>query len=327
MDYDAVYGIATGVESADAADVEEKGLCFRMDVAQDMEITGHAMAHIFFEMMSEGYDDVDFFVSVADYNPETGESFLFDDGHLRASLRSTAEAPYDFLGLPWHPANQADAQPIRTGEVYELVIDLMPTSYIVKAGHELRITLSNAMDRFYYLGRSAYEADPACAVPTVRVYIGGEKASYIELPDIYHETAKAATGTYIGKTLSNGIVKFSDIAYATTERWQAPVPVPESDDVIRADADLTRLTVQTRAPGKPQQEGILTLDIYDPHRRSQQREPAGHLDQVQRRGSQHHVFAPSLKDSHMVNGQRQKDVNLLLPLFREYPLLEKALNP
>lgn len=262
VDYDAVYGIATGVESADAADVEEKGLCFKMDVAQDMEITGHAMAHIFFEMMSEGYDDVDFFVSVADYNPETGESFLFDDGHLRASLRSTAEAPYDFLGLPWHPANQADAQPIHTGEVYELVIDLMPTSYIVKAGHELRITLSNAMDRFYYLGRSAYEADPACAVPTVRVYTGGEKASYIELPDIYHETAQAATGTYIGKTLSNGIVKFSDIAYATTERWQAPVPVPESDDVIRADADLTRLTVQTRAPGKPQQEGILTLDIY-----------------------------------------------------------------
>ena len=29
----------------------------------------------------------------------------------------------------------------------------------------------------------------------------------------------------------------------------------------------------------------------------------------------------------MVNGQRQKDVDLLLPLFREYPLLEKALNP
>lgn len=37
-------------------------------------------------------------------------------------------------------------------------------------------------------------------------------------------------------------------------------------------------------------------------------------------------FAPSLKDSHMVEGQRQKDVDLLLPLFREYPLLKEALD-
>ena len=185
VDYDVVYGIATGVESASSADVDAKGLCFTTEpFAEDFEITGHAMAHINFEMLSDE-TDIDFFVTVSDYDPETGESFLFDDGHLRASLRGTEEAPYDFLGLPWHPADEAGAAPITTGEVYELEIDLMPTSYIVPAGHCLRVTISNSMDRFYYLGRSAFEADPTCETPSIRLYTGGENASYMELPDLY----------------------------------------------------------------------------------------------------------------------------------------------
>ena len=185
VDYDVVYGIATGVESASSADVDAKGLCFTTEpFAEDFEITGHAMAHINFEMLSDE-TDIDFFVTVSDYDLETGESFLFDDGHLRASLRGTEEAPYDFLGLPWHPADEAGAAPITTGEVYELEIDLMPTSYIVPAGHCLRVTISNSMDRFYYLGRSAFEADPTCETPSIRLYTGGENASYMELPDLY----------------------------------------------------------------------------------------------------------------------------------------------
>ena len=172
--YDAVYIFRfTGSGWFTSAPMEEP-----------FEITGHAMAHIQFEMLTDD-TDIDFFVTMSDYDPETGESFLFDDGHLRASLRGTAEPPYGFLGLPWHPANQADAQPITTGEVYELEIDMMPTSYIIPEGHCLRVTLSNSMDRFYYLGRSEYEADSSCETPDVRIYTGGEHASYIELPDIY----------------------------------------------------------------------------------------------------------------------------------------------
>ena len=184
-DYDVVYGITTGVESTNTEDVDAKGLTFTTaPMEEDFEITGHPMAYIQFEMLTED-DDIDFFVTLSDVDPETGETFLFSDGHLRASLRSTAEAPYDFLGLPWHPANQEDAQPITTGEVYELAIDLMPTSYIIPEGHCIRVTISNSMDRFYYLGRSEYEADPNCETPDIRLYTGGENASYIEFPNIY----------------------------------------------------------------------------------------------------------------------------------------------
>ena len=184
-DYQAVYGIKTGVESTDSKDVDEKGLCFTTDAfKEDFTITGHTMAHLNFEMLTDD-QDVDFFVTVSDYNPATGESFLFDDGHLRASLRKTAEAPYDFLGLPWHPDNTGDNEYLEKGQIYTLDIDLMPTSYIVPAGHCLRVTVSNSMDRFYYLGRSAYEENPECATPKIRLFTGGENASYLEFPNIY----------------------------------------------------------------------------------------------------------------------------------------------
>ncbi len=188
--YQAVYGIATGVENEDAADVNEKGLCFMTEPLEaDKEITGHPMAHVFVEMTDPGYleDNYDFdvFVTMSDYDPETGAAFIFSDGHIRTSLRSTADCPYDFLGLPWHPANEADASYVDLGEVYQLDIDLMPTSYIVKEGHSIIVTLSNAMDRFYYLGRAQYEADPEVAGPSFNFYTGGEHATSIELPHIY----------------------------------------------------------------------------------------------------------------------------------------------
>lgn len=185
VNYDVVYGIQTGVESASSADVDAKGLCFTTPaMTQPFKITGHTMAYINFEMRSEE-DDIDFFVTVSDYDPATGESFIFDDGHLRASLRGTADAPYDFLGLPWHPAEQKNAQSIAKGQVYRLEIDLKPTSYIISQGHCLRVTVSNAMDRFYYLGRSEYEANPQCETPDIRLYTGGEYASYLVFPDLY----------------------------------------------------------------------------------------------------------------------------------------------
>lgn len=185
VDYTAIYGITTGVESTSTADVDAKGLCFTTGPVQsDFQITGHAMAYLNFEMLTDDRD-IDFFVTVSDYDPVTGESFLFDDGHLRASLRQTGQCPYDYLGLPWFPAEEGDNQYLEQGEVYGLDFDLMPTSYIIPAGHCLRVTVSNSMDRFYYLGRSEYEADPQCAAPQIRLYTGGEHASYIEFPDIY----------------------------------------------------------------------------------------------------------------------------------------------
>lgn len=71
-------------------------------------------------------------------------------------------------------------------------------------------------------------------------------------------SATAPTGTYLGKKLDNGIVKYSNITYAEYERWQKATMVADSDVVIDATAAETQITNQS---GKGQ-EGLLTLDIY-----------------------------------------------------------------
>jgi len=187
VDYKAVYGFKTGVESTSSAEIDAGGLTFTTaPLTQDFKITGHPMAHIYFELLSKGYNDIDIFITLVDYDPKTGQGFIFSDGHLRASLRSTQSPPYDFLGLPWHRANREDASNITTGKVYKLEIDLMPTSYIVKQGHCIRVTITNSLDRFYYLGYTEYQLNPTgYDSPTMRIHTGGQNSSFIVLPDIY----------------------------------------------------------------------------------------------------------------------------------------------
>lgn len=75
-------------------------------------------------------------------------------------------------------------------------------------------------------------------------------------------TATASTGVYTGQVTREGLVKFSNVTFATAERWQKPQAVPASDEAIAADARQTTVTVQNRAPGVPQTEEKLTLDLY-----------------------------------------------------------------
>ena len=187
IDYEGVYGIRTHVEDHLATDVNERGLVFTGSVLdEDYRVCGHPMAHVNFSVENEGIDDVDIFCVLSDYDPATGESILVSDGRLRTSLRKTHEAPYNFLGLPWHRCNEEDEEKLETGKTYELLIDMMPTSYRFKKGHRIRLALSNSLRGFYYKGKAEFEADPeGCLRPILRFCTGGEKASFIELPDIY----------------------------------------------------------------------------------------------------------------------------------------------
>ena len=55
-----------------------------------------------------------------------------------------AAPPYNHLGLPWMTHKAADAKPVPAGQPVELKFDLLPMSYIFKAGHKLRVTLTFA---------------------------------------------------------------------------------------------------------------------------------------------------------------------------------------
>jgi hypothetical protein len=67
------------------------------------------------------------------------------EGELRALDRklATTPAPYRQV-VPYRTLRRADARPLRPGEVTELVFDLLPTSYLFRAGHSIRIALAGA---------------------------------------------------------------------------------------------------------------------------------------------------------------------------------------
>ena len=84
---------------------------------------GHPMAKIFFSLEDPGYMeekyDVDFFISLSDYCPETDEAFLITEGQIRSSLRGTkckSTLWFSFLGLPWHRCNKSDNEYLTLGD-------------------------------------------------------------------------------------------------------------------------------------------------------------------------------------------------------------------
>ena len=174
-DYTARYDITTGVERGETSDLDAKALVYTSaPLEKDLRITGHPLASLWASVNTgDRPKDADFFVCLTDVDPE-GNTFLVTEGHLRASRRMTAEPPYDFLGLPWHPAGHNDCAPMRSALPTRLDIDLMPASYVFRRGHRLRVQISNHLQGFYVL-----EADPPARV---RLHRDSVYASYVALP-------------------------------------------------------------------------------------------------------------------------------------------------
>ncbi len=170
-DYTARYDIRTGVERGETSDLDAKALVYTSTpLEEDLRVTGHPLASLW---VSADRPDADFFVCLTDVDPE-GATFLVSEGHLRASLRKTAEPPYDFLGLPWHPSRRCDAHPLRDGQPTRLDIDLMPVSYVFRKGYCLRVQVSNHLQGFY-----AQETEPPARI---RLHRDSLHRSYVALP-------------------------------------------------------------------------------------------------------------------------------------------------
>lgn len=135
----------------------------------DLEVTGHPLMSLWIRTATA---DADAMTQIFDVAPDGTTRTYQMIGRLRASHRETATAPYNHLGLPWRTHAQADARPIPSGEAVELTYDLLPMSYIFKAGHRIRIAVS--------FSDPARGANP----PEVEILTGGAHASRITLPVI-----------------------------------------------------------------------------------------------------------------------------------------------
>jgi putative CocE/NonD family hydrolase len=98
--------------------------------AHDMEITGPLVAHLW--VSTDGLD-TDFTAKLIDEYPPNadfpaGYALNIDDGIVRGRYRNSLK----------------HAEPMVPGQVYEVTLQLYPTSLLVKAGHRLRLDVSSS---------------------------------------------------------------------------------------------------------------------------------------------------------------------------------------
>ena len=97
---------------------------------------------------------------------------------LLGDLLTVLLAPYDDLGLPYHRHYEGDLDPIPAGKPFELVFDLLATSYLFQAGHRIRVTVAFAdADNLY-----TPVLDPP---PTLKLLRNTRFTTCIELPVVH----------------------------------------------------------------------------------------------------------------------------------------------
>jgi predicted acyl esterase len=126
-------------------DVREDGVTFISSAfAQETEITGPVAARLF---VSSETADADVFAVLRLFDPE-GEEVVFmgaidphtplAQGWLRASQRKVDHA----LSTEYRPYHTHDeAQPLEPGQVYQLDVEIWPTSIVVPAGYRIALTV------------------------------------------------------------------------------------------------------------------------------------------------------------------------------------------
>ncbi|HXH25429.1 MAG TPA: CocE/NonD family hydrolase, partial [Vicinamibacterales bacterium] len=106
---------------------------------EDVEVTGHPVVHLF---MSANATDGAVFAYLEDVRPN-GEVRYVTEGQLRLlhrRLRPQASPPS--APIPFRTYTRADGRPVTPGEVMEVVFDLLPTSFVFRTGHAIRLAIA-----------------------------------------------------------------------------------------------------------------------------------------------------------------------------------------
>lgn len=113
-------------------------------LAGDTELTGSPVADLHVRI---DRPDAHVYAYLEDVDPD-GTVTTITEGRLQASLRAEHRSPYALPdGVPWHRDAAQDAAPLAAGEVARLRFGMLPTSYLVRAGHRIQLTVTGADHR------------------------------------------------------------------------------------------------------------------------------------------------------------------------------------
>ena len=161
----------------DRREADEKLLTYTSaPLTADLQITGHPIVKLY---VASTAPDGAFFVYLEDVAPD-GRVTYITEGVLRTLHRQvSAETPPFAQFGPYHSFSAADGQLLTPGKVTEISFSLIPTSVVIKAGHQIRIAIAGH-------DAATFEAIPQERELIITVFRNGVYPSSITLP-IYDE--------------------------------------------------------------------------------------------------------------------------------------------
>lgn len=130
------------VRYADRAEKDQQLLCYDSEpLDQDQIVTGIPLVSLF---LSVNAPDADCFVYLEEVDP-SGAVYYVTEGQLKALHRKLGDQkpPYEHV-VPYRTFERKDAEPLKPGEIVELVFHLFPVSYRFRKGSRIRVALAGA---------------------------------------------------------------------------------------------------------------------------------------------------------------------------------------
>lgn len=147
---------AGGYYGLDSRDEDVYGLAFDTEpLREPLEILGFTRARLF---VSSTAQVANWIARLSDVAPD-GTSYLVSRGYLNGTHRRSHTHP----------------EPLQSGEVYEIVLEMWCVAHRFEPGHRVRLVVTNA--EFPVIWPSPYPM-------TTTLYTGGNRASFVDLPGL-----------------------------------------------------------------------------------------------------------------------------------------------
>jgi putative CocE/NonD family hydrolase len=135
--------VGTGVRRGykDRRDSDRRLLTYTSPpLRESLEVTGHPIVHLFLKANAA---DGAVFGYLEDILPD-GEVRYVTEGELRLIHRKIAPSPLERDPVPFRSYRRSDSRPMVPGETTDVTFDLLPTSFLFRAGHAIRLAIAGA---------------------------------------------------------------------------------------------------------------------------------------------------------------------------------------